>query len=190
VSGQIDPRGKASRLHGRLDDPWLDSVEHQLCSSEHLELIACTDIAPGEVDESVAALALHGEASEVEDSLLLNDLDINLPARLGLICPDQLGRVAPDLNPDAVSVPASSMQIAEDVRGARVRTSGRYASRLVPGRPGGHGEPRPTDRGLLASGGSHRPAPPAPPRRRPTRLCGRTSSSPGCSPCRPRSSGA
>jgi hypothetical protein len=34
---------------------------------------------------------------------------------------------------DAVSVPASSMQIAEDVRGARVRTSGRSASRLVPG---------------------------------------------------------
>ena len=100
MAGQIDPRGKASRVHGRLDDPWLDSVEHQLCSSEHLELIAWTDIAPGEVDESVAALALHGEASEVEDSLLLNDLDINLPARLGLICPDQLGRVAPDLNPD------------------------------------------------------------------------------------------
>src|SRR5829696_6415907 len=35
-----------------------------------------------------------------EDSLLSNDLDIDLPARLGLICPDQLGWVAPDLNPD------------------------------------------------------------------------------------------
>jgi hypothetical protein len=44
--------------------------------------------------------------------------------------------------------------------------------------------------GHLASGGSHRPAPPARPRRRPTRLFGRTSSSPGFSPCRPRSSGA
>src|ERR687891_290152 len=100
VPGQIDPRGKASGLHRRLDDAWLNSVEHQLCPSEHLELIACTDIAPAEVDEPVAALALHGGAAEVEDSLLSNDRDVDLPARLGLICSDQLSWVAPDLNPD------------------------------------------------------------------------------------------
>jgi hypothetical protein len=43
---------------------------------------------------------LHGGSSKVEDPVLPHDLDIDLPVRVGLVCSDQLSRVAPHLDPD------------------------------------------------------------------------------------------
>jgi len=100
VPGQVDPRRKAVCLRRRLDEIGRHSIEHQLGSSEHLELTVCADVAPCEVDESLASLALYGGSAKIVHGVASHDLDVDLPTRLELIGSEQLTRVAPHLDPD------------------------------------------------------------------------------------------
>ena len=93
MAGQVDRRFETIGLDRRLDEVWLDSIEHQLGSPEHLEAAIWADVTPREVDEPVASLALHRRSAEVE-IVLADDLDVYVPARLGLICSYEVSRVA------------------------------------------------------------------------------------------------
>jgi hypothetical protein len=93
VAGQGDRSFQTTGLNRRLDELWLDSIEHQLGSPEHLEAAIWADITPREVDEAVASLALHHRPAEVE-IVPADDLDVYVPARLGLICSYEVSRVA------------------------------------------------------------------------------------------------
>jgi hypothetical protein len=98
VAGQIDRRFETISLDRRLDELWLDSIEHQLGSPEHLEAAVWADVAPREVDEAIAALALHRRPAEV-DIVLADDLDVYVPGRLRLISSYQVSSVATYMDP-------------------------------------------------------------------------------------------
>src|SRR6185295_15527159 len=66
AAGEVDGGGEAAGGLGRRDERRVDAVEHQLGAAEHLELAIRVDLAPREVQEAVAALAVHRGPAEVE----------------------------------------------------------------------------------------------------------------------------
>lgn len=113
VIRQIDYCVKVTRLHRRLHERALDPIEHELGPPEHLELVVWKDVAPREVDESIADLALHCGSTEVEEPILPNDIDVGLPDRLGHVRSDQLRSVAPDLDADVDVVHGGTVRTTE-----------------------------------------------------------------------------
>jgi hypothetical protein len=98
VARQVDRRFETTSLDRRRDELWLDSIEHQLGSPEHLEAAVWANVTPREVDEAVASLALHCRPTEVE-IVRPDDLDVYVPRRLGLICSDEVSSFATYLHP-------------------------------------------------------------------------------------------
>lgn len=77
-----------------------DTSKHQLGPPEHLEGVVSADVAPGEIDESVASLALDGRSAEVEKAADPGDDDVDLPQRIGYVGSEQLRWIALQLNSD------------------------------------------------------------------------------------------
>jgi hypothetical protein len=94
----MDRRFETISFDRRFDELWLDSIEHQLGSPEHLEAAAWANVTPREVDEAVASLALHRRPAEVE-SVLADDLDVYVPGRLGHISSYEVSSFATYLHP-------------------------------------------------------------------------------------------
>ena len=61
---------------------WIDAVEHQLGSTEHLELATRVDLAPREIDEPVAKSALHDRSTKVEGPVVVDHIDVDVPSNL------------------------------------------------------------------------------------------------------------
>ena len=59
----------------------LDVSDHQLGPAEHGEGAVCTDVAPREVEESLALLAVHGWPARSTPSSATNGPHVDLPAR-------------------------------------------------------------------------------------------------------------
>ena len=98
MTGHIDRRFETISFDRRLDERWLDSIQHQLGSPEHLEAAVWTNVTPREVDEAVASLALHRRPAEVE-TVLADDLDVYVPGRLGLVSSYEVSSLAMYLHP-------------------------------------------------------------------------------------------
>lgn len=76
----------------------LSAVEHQLRSTEHLELVARVDFSPREINESVPALALHCRSAKIDLFAAFDHIDINIPAGFGAIGTHDRTRIAPLLD--------------------------------------------------------------------------------------------
>ena len=76
-----------------------DVGEHQLGAAEHREL-AAVELAPGQVEEPLAALAVHGRATEVALVVQFDDPHVGLPPGLGCIAGDEPFRTRAHLQAD------------------------------------------------------------------------------------------
>jgi len=95
---QVDSHPYATRRRRPLDELRLDAIEHQLRPPEHLEGVVRSDVSPRKIEESVATLAVNARSAKVERALVPYDIDVDLPASLGLVCSHQPSRVLPDLD--------------------------------------------------------------------------------------------
>lgn len=84
------------------------------------------DVAPREIDEAFADLALHCWTTEVERPVPFHDLDVRLPDRLASVGSYELCRLAADLDAYVNLVHRGAVRAAE--RTARkVRPDDRYS---------------------------------------------------------------
>ena len=101
-------------LFGRTDKLPIDSIQHQLGATEHLEVLVPIDVAPREVDEAIASLAMNRRASEVHRRVTSrDDSDFEFPARAHRVAWDKIVWFLPDLDPDADVVERMAVRIAE-----------------------------------------------------------------------------
>ena len=104
----------ALQLFGRGDKLPIDSIQHQLGAAEHLEVLVFIHVAPSQVDEAIASLAVNRRASEVHRRVTsCDDSDIELPARARCVAWDEIVWFLPDLHADADVVELMAGRINE-----------------------------------------------------------------------------
>ncbi len=80
---------------------WVDAVEHEFGSAEHVEAVSVVNVSPCQVDEAFPALALDCGSAEIECAVAgVNDFDIEFEAGFGCVASYQLFGVLPELNTD------------------------------------------------------------------------------------------
>ena len=101
-------------LFGRSDKLPIDSIQHQLGATEHLEALVVIHVAPSQVEEAIASLAMNRRASEFHRSVTsCDDSDIEFPARGHRVAWDEMVWFLPDLNPDADVVERMAVRVTE-----------------------------------------------------------------------------
>ena len=99
--GKVNGGHEASAwVVGRLDGLVPDGVEHELCPTEHGERVVLAEVAPREIHEPLASLALDRRPSEIEMAVAFHDLDVHEPTAGGGITGHEIDRLAADLNAD------------------------------------------------------------------------------------------
>src|SRR4051794_4204844 len=86
--GQRDSRDEGAGGDRRVEHALVDVGEHQLRPAEHRERAVNGDVAPREVEEPLAALAVHGRSADV--NAVVDHRDVELPARVAEVGTDQL----------------------------------------------------------------------------------------------------
>ena len=93
---------------------WIDSIEHQLGATEHLEALVFIQIAPRQVEEAIASLAMHCGPPEIHCRVTsCDDSDIEFPVGDHRITWDKIVWFLPNLNPDADIVERMAIRITE-----------------------------------------------------------------------------
>ena len=92
--------GRAVRCAVR-DEFRVDSIEHQLGASEHLEPATVVHVPPRQVQEALASPSVHRRTAEVEAGVrLLVDGHVDVPSGLFASPADKVARIGPDLDAD------------------------------------------------------------------------------------------
>ncbi len=81
-----------------MHDAGIDSVEHQLGSTEHLEPTNGVDLAPRQIDEPIAAPALHDRATKVEFPVVFDHIDVEIPTSLSAVSPYEVDGFTSELD--------------------------------------------------------------------------------------------
>lgn len=86
---------------GASDDIGIDAVQHQLGTTEHVEMTEPVEVSPREIQESFTTFALHRRTPEVERTIsALDQIDVEFPVRgVGVGGNEFLGELA-DLDAD------------------------------------------------------------------------------------------
>ena len=101
-------------LFGRSHKAPIDSIQHQLGATKHLEASVVLQIAPRQVEEAIASLAVNCRASEVHRRVAsCDDSDIEFPACGHRVAWDEIVWFLPNLNPDANVVERMAIRITE-----------------------------------------------------------------------------
>ncbi len=98
--GQVDRRGKVATRDSRRKRARLDAMEHELGSPEHLEVFEWSEIAPGDVEKTLTALAVDRGPSKVDQSVTVDDVDIERPANLRGVRTNHVRWLSTQLNAD------------------------------------------------------------------------------------------
>jgi hypothetical protein len=101
-------------VFGLADECLVNSIEHQLGAADPLEVPYAVDVAPCEVQEAIAALAVDWRTAEVQRPVGCgDDADVELPASAGRVAGDQLAWFSSDLDTDMDVVEAIAVGTAE-----------------------------------------------------------------------------
>jgi hypothetical protein len=96
------------------NESWIDLIEHQLGATEHLEAPLVVDVAPREVQEAIAALAVNYRTPEVRRAIRSgHNADVELPSGSGHVAGDKVVGFVSDLDTDMDVVEWSAVGIAE-----------------------------------------------------------------------------
>jgi hypothetical protein len=96
------------------NESWIDLIEHQLGATEHLEAPLVVDVAPREVQEAIAALAVNCRTPEVRRAIRSgHNADVELPSGSGHVAGDKVVWFVSDLDTDMDVVEWSAVGIAE-----------------------------------------------------------------------------
>lgn len=96
----------------------IDAVEHQLGPSKHAERAGVIDVAPCEVDESVASLAVDGGAAKVEVAVgVESGVDLEFPTGSGSVTAHEMFGFGPDLHSDVDVVERCAVGITKSPPG-------------------------------------------------------------------------
>src|ERR671911_704330 len=105
-------------LFSHRNEFWFDLIEHQLGATEHLEAPFVIDVAPCEVQEAIAALAVNCRTPEVRRAIRSgHNADVELPSGSGHVAGDKVVWVVSDLDTDMDVVEWSAVRIAEPPAG-------------------------------------------------------------------------
>jgi hypothetical protein len=103
---------------GVEDELVIDAVQHELGPSKHFERACVIDVAPCEVDKSLAALAVDYGTAKVELAVAADGgVDLKFPTGIGGITANKMFGVGPDLHADVDVVERCSVGIAESPAG-------------------------------------------------------------------------
>ena len=97
-------------------EEWNDVSEHQLGATKACEGAVVANVAPGEVDEPLAASALHGRTAEVDAVWVLDDVDVERPPGTLRITTNQFGGLAFELNSDVNVVAGHAVPLPRPAR--------------------------------------------------------------------------
>jgi hypothetical protein len=101
-------------LFGLADKLLINPIEHQLGAAEHIELPHAVHVAPCEVQEAIAALAVNWWTSEVQRPVRSgHNADVELPSSADRVAGDQLAWFSSDLDTDVHAVEATAVGPAE-----------------------------------------------------------------------------
>ena len=100
---------------GAGDKLAIDSIEHQLRATEHLEVRVVVQVAPRQVHEAVAPLAMNRGAFEVNFRVRSrDDSHGKFPSRARRIARDELEWLSADLHPDVDVAEWTTFRVAKD----------------------------------------------------------------------------
>ena len=121
VTETNDAEQWALLLFGRGDKLPINAIQHQLRATKHFEATVFIHVAPRQVDEAIATLAMNRRTSEVHRPVISgDDSNIKFPLCCDRVAWDEVVWFLPDLNPDADVVERMAMRIARSVRIASV----------------------------------------------------------------------
>jgi len=84
-----------------VQQPFVDDCEHQLGPAERRETASSDTLAPGQVEEAVAELALHPRPAKVQAAVASrHDVHIEIPTRFGRVAPHEADDLALVLHSD------------------------------------------------------------------------------------------
>ncbi len=90
TAGQVDACRKPVGLDRCPHHAGVDAVQHQLGSTEHLEPSTGVEFAPRQIDKPVTAPALHDRTTKIEIPVVVNDIDVDIPANLCAVGPGKI----------------------------------------------------------------------------------------------------
>ncbi len=117
LAGEVDAGHEVASALSSAHHAGIDSIEHQLGSTEHLEVVVWADLPPRQVDESVTAFALNRRAAKIELAVSLDHIEVEFPARFVRISEDELGRNTTELDSDVNVAHRRSVGSAEHAAG-------------------------------------------------------------------------
>lgn len=101
IVAESDPTDKlVIRTVGLDDEIRVDPIQHQLGSHEHRERVIRVYLTPGEVEEAVAALAMHSRSAKISAFVgCRDDVDVQFPSRRIGVGREQLLGLLTNLDP-------------------------------------------------------------------------------------------
>jgi len=101
-------------LFSRGDEFGIDSIQHQLGPTEHLEGPVVVDVAPRQIKEPIATLAVNCRTPEVQRGVRSgHDADVEVPSGSSGITGDEVVWFLPDLDADVNTFEGIAVGIAE-----------------------------------------------------------------------------